>query len=130
LFNDGSDPTQPATRADCIRLATILFASTFFLAGPAGPSGTLPDIPLAQYDAEQKTAAEEFQAARKVALSGPFQTMMYSPEVMSRARHGRLPALPRGHRQHAERAGDPDHRAGVDAGLRMVGAPADRGPPR
>ena len=68
------------------RLATILFASTLFLAGPAGAQRRLPDIPPAQYDAEQKKAAEEFQAARKVALSGPFQTMMYSPEVMSRAR--------------------------------------------
>jgi 4-carboxymuconolactone decarboxylase len=68
------------------RLATILFASTLFLAGPAGAQRRLPDIPPAQYDAEQKKAAEEFQAARKVALSGPFQVMMYSPEVMSRAR--------------------------------------------
>jgi 4-carboxymuconolactone decarboxylase len=68
------------------RLATILFAGSLFLAGPAGAQQRLPGIPPAQYDAEQKKAAEEFQAARKVPLSGPFQTMMYSPEVMSRAR--------------------------------------------
>ena len=68
------------------RLATILFASTLFLAGPAGAQRRLPDIPPTQYDAEQKKAAAEFEAARKVALSGPFQVMMYSPEVMSRAR--------------------------------------------
>jgi 4-carboxymuconolactone decarboxylase len=68
------------------RLATILFASTLFFAGPAGAQRRLPDIPPAQYDAGQKKAAEEFEAARKVALSSPFQVMMYSPEVMSRAR--------------------------------------------
>lgn len=68
------------------RLGTILFASTLFLAGPAGAQQRLPNIPPAQYDAEQKKAAEEFQDARKVPLSGLFQTMMYSPEVMSRAR--------------------------------------------
>jgi 4-carboxymuconolactone decarboxylase len=68
------------------RLAIVAFASSFLLAGPAGAQSRLPDIPPAQYDADQKKAAEEFQAARKAPLSGPFQTMMYSPEVMSRAR--------------------------------------------
>ena len=68
------------------RLTVLTFASALLLIGPAGAQSRLPDIPPAQYDAEQKKAAEEFQAARKVPLSGPFQTMMYSPEVMSRAR--------------------------------------------
>ena len=68
------------------RLTAITLASALLLTAPAGAQSRLPDIPPAQYDADQKKAAEEFQAARKVALSGPFQTMMYSPEVMSRAR--------------------------------------------
>ena len=68
------------------RLTTIALASALLLAGPVVAQSRLPDIPPAQFDADQKKAAEEFQAARKVALSGPFQTMMYSPEVMSRAR--------------------------------------------
>ena len=68
------------------RLTAIALASALLLAGPAGAQSRLPDIPPAQYDADQKKAAEEFQAARKAPLSGPFQTMMYSPEVMSRAR--------------------------------------------
>ena len=68
------------------RTTTILLAGTLLLIGPAGAQQRLPDIPPSQYDADQKKAAEEFQAARKVPLSGPFQTMMYSPEVMSRAR--------------------------------------------
>ena len=71
-----------------IRTTAFLLASTFLLAvaAPAGAQQRLPEIPAAQYDAGQKKAAEEFQAARKVPLSGPFQSMMYSPEVMSRAR--------------------------------------------
>jgi 4-carboxymuconolactone decarboxylase len=69
-----------------IRTTAILLASTLLLVGPARAQQRLPDVPPAQYDADQKKAAEEFQAARKVPLSGPFQTMMYSPEVMSRAR--------------------------------------------
>lgn len=68
------------------RTTAIVLASILFLAGPGRAQDRLPDIPPAQYDADQKKAAEEFQAARKVPLSGPFQTMMYSPEVMSRAR--------------------------------------------
>lgn len=68
------------------RTTGLLLASTLLLTGPAGAQQRLPDIPPAQYDADQKKAAEEFQAARKVPLSGPFQAMMYSPEVMSRAR--------------------------------------------
>lgn len=68
------------------RTAALLLASTLLLAGPAAAQQRLPDIPPAEYNAEQKKAAEEFQAARKAPLSGPFQSMMYSPEVMSRAR--------------------------------------------
>src|SRR5471032_1773528 len=68
------------------RLTVLVLASAFILTGPTKAQSRLPDIPPAQYDADQKKAAEEFQAARKAPLSGPFQTMMYSPEVMSRAR--------------------------------------------
>jgi 4-carboxymuconolactone decarboxylase len=68
------------------RTPAILLASTLLLSGPVMAQQRLPDVPPAQYDADQKKAAEEFQAARKVPLSGPFQVMMYSPEVMSRAR--------------------------------------------
>ena len=59
---------------------------TIALAFPANAQSRLPDIPPAQYDDAQKKAAAEFDAARKAPLTGPFQTMMYSPEVMSRAR--------------------------------------------
>jgi 4-carboxymuconolactone decarboxylase len=46
----------------------------------------LPTIPPAQYTAEQKKASEEFMAARKYPVFGPFEPMMYSPDVMNQAR--------------------------------------------
>ena len=46
----------------------------------------LPTIPPAQYTEEQKQAAADFESARKVAVFGPFEPLMYSPQVMSQAR--------------------------------------------
>ena len=46
----------------------------------------LPTIPPAQYSAEQKQAAADFEAARKVPVFGPFEPLMYSPAVLSQAR--------------------------------------------
>jgi 4-carboxymuconolactone decarboxylase len=46
----------------------------------------LPTVPPAQYTAEQKRAAADFEAARKVPVFGPFEPLMHSPEVMSQAR--------------------------------------------
>jgi 4-carboxymuconolactone decarboxylase len=46
----------------------------------------LPTIPPAQYSDEQKKAAEEFLAARKAPVFGPFEPMMHSPQMMSQAR--------------------------------------------
>jgi 4-carboxymuconolactone decarboxylase len=54
--------------------------------GPALAQQRLPTIPPDQYTADQKKASEEFLAARKAPLSGPFQPMMHSPQVMSAAR--------------------------------------------
>jgi 4-carboxymuconolactone decarboxylase len=46
----------------------------------------LPTIPPLQYTEEQKQAAAEFEAARKVPVFGPFEPLMHSPKVMSQAR--------------------------------------------
>ena len=46
----------------------------------------LPDIPPSQYTDAQKQAADDFQAARKAPLTGPFLPLMHSPELMTRAR--------------------------------------------
>ena len=45
----------------------------------------LPAILLAHYGPEQKQAAAEFEAARKILVSGPFVSLMYSPQVMTQA---------------------------------------------
>ncbi len=45
----------------------------------------LPVIPPDQYNEAQKKAAEDFLAARKVPVFGPFQLLLHSPEVMSLA---------------------------------------------
>jgi 4-carboxymuconolactone decarboxylase len=65
-------------------LCGAAFALT--LALPAMAQERLPAIPPSQYDAAQQQAAADFLAARKVPVQGPFEPMMYSPEVMSRAR--------------------------------------------
>ena len=46
----------------------------------------LPTIPPSAYSAEQKQAATEFEAARKVPVFGPFEPLMYSPQLMNQAR--------------------------------------------
>lgn len=57
------------------------------LAGPAAMAESrLPTIPPDQYTEQQRKAAEDFLAARKTPVFGPFEPLMYSPEVMSLAR--------------------------------------------
>ncbi len=46
----------------------------------------LPTIPPTQYSDEQKQAADEFEKARKRQVFGPFEPLMYSPQVMNQAR--------------------------------------------
>ena len=48
--------------------------------------GRLPTIPPDQYTDEQKQAADEFMAARKAPVFGPFEPLMHSPQLMSQAR--------------------------------------------
>jgi 4-carboxymuconolactone decarboxylase len=56
------------------------------LARPVAAEPRLPAIPPDQYTEEQKKAAEEFLAARKAPVFGPFEPMMHSPAVMNLAR--------------------------------------------
>src|SRR5438105_2938251 len=65
---------------------TMLVAAAVLLAAPASAQQRLPTIPPDQYTAGQKKAAEDFLAARKTPVFGPFEPMMHSPEVMSLAR--------------------------------------------
>jgi 4-carboxymuconolactone decarboxylase len=66
--------------------AAIMVVSAMLGTGSALAQQRLPTIPPDQYTADQKKAAEEFLAARKVPVFGPFEPMMHSPEVMSLAR--------------------------------------------
>jgi 4-carboxymuconolactone decarboxylase len=65
-------------------ISSLMLAST--LATPAMAGERLPTIPPPQYTDEQKKAAEDFVAARKVPVFGPFEPLMHSPQVMSQAR--------------------------------------------
>ena len=65
---------------------TILTACFVLASFPAAAENRLPTIPPATYNAEQAKAAEEFLAARKVPVFGPFEPLMYSPSLMSIAR--------------------------------------------
>jgi 4-carboxymuconolactone decarboxylase len=46
----------------------------------------LPTIPPADYTAEQKQAVADFEAARKRPISGPFEVLLHSPQVMTVSR--------------------------------------------
>jgi 4-carboxymuconolactone decarboxylase len=66
----------------CLGLVGLLAWSV----GVAQAEERLPTVPPAQYSAEQKQAAADFEAARKVAVFGPFEPLMHSPALMSQAR--------------------------------------------
>lgn len=64
-----------------------LVASAFALSAfTAAAQARLPTIAPADYTAEQKQAAADFEASRKVPVFGPFEPLMHSPQVMSQAR--------------------------------------------
>lgn len=64
----------------------LLGALACMVSSVALAQSRLPTIPPDQYTDQQKKAAEDFLAARKVPVFGPFEPLMYSPEVMSQAR--------------------------------------------
>jgi len=67
-------------------LVAPLFAALALAGNAAHAEDRLPTIPPAQYSDEQKQAAADFLAARKVPVFGPFEPLMHSPQVMSQAR--------------------------------------------
>ena len=68
------------------RLTAFTLLGAMLITTQAFAQQRLPTIPPDQYTAEQKKASEEFMAARKAPVFGPFEPMMYSPEVMNLAR--------------------------------------------
>jgi len=69
-----------------LNIPLLVLAGIMLVEGPVLAQQRLPTIAPEQYTAEQKKAAEDFLAARKVPVFGPFEPMMHSPEVMSIAR--------------------------------------------
>jgi 4-carboxymuconolactone decarboxylase len=69
-----------------LNISCAVIAGTLLFVTPVLAEQRLPTISPDQYTAEQKKAAEDFLAARKVPVFGPFEPMMHSPEVMSIAR--------------------------------------------
>jgi 4-carboxymuconolactone decarboxylase len=65
-------------------VSSLALASAFATQVRAGER--LPTIPPAQYTEEQKKAAEDFVAARKAPVFGPFEPLMHSPQVMNQTR--------------------------------------------
>jgi len=66
------------------RTAVLALGLVYLL--PAMGEERLPTIHPEQYTEEQKKAAEEFQAARRLPVFGPFEPLMYSPQFMNQAR--------------------------------------------
>lgn len=66
-------------------LIAVLSAALVYAAA-AIAQDRLPTIAPEQYTDEQKKAAEEFKAARDRPVFGPFEPMLHSPQLMSRAR--------------------------------------------
>ncbi len=69
----------------CLCRAMLLAAIGAPLGG-AGAQERLPTIPPAAYSPEQQQAAADFAAARKHPVFGPFEPLMYSPQLMNDAR--------------------------------------------
>jgi len=70
-----------------MRHLKVVSTALLLAAGSLAHAGDrLPTIPPAQYTDEQKKAATDFEAARKVPVFGPFEPLMHSPQVMSQAR--------------------------------------------
>ena len=68
------------------RFRNALAASAAVTAAAVCAQERLPTIPPQHYSEEQKQAAADFEAARKTPVFGPFEPLMYSPQLMNDAR--------------------------------------------
>ena len=101
-------------------MAAVVALAAFGLAlQPAAAQDRMPPIPAGKLTDAQKKAIDEFKAARSADTSGPFIPLLRSPEVMSRARDGRLPAVSQRSAAAAQGARHLAHGPSVDAELRV-----------
>jgi 4-carboxymuconolactone decarboxylase len=68
------------------RIRCLVATAAAVVATVASAQQRLPTIAPSNYSVQQKQAAAEFEAARKVPVFGPFEPLMYSPQLMTRAR--------------------------------------------
>jgi 4-carboxymuconolactone decarboxylase len=68
------------------RIRRLVATAGVVVASVACAQERLPTVPPANYSAQQKQAAAEFEAARKMPVFGPFEPLMYSPLLMTQAR--------------------------------------------
>ncbi|MCJ2088305.1 carboxymuconolactone decarboxylase family protein [Methylobacterium sp. E-005] len=73
-------------RRTILALVALPLATLPLALGAARAQDRLPTIPPQDYTPEQKQAAESFAQARGKPPFGPFEPLMYSPEVMTLAR--------------------------------------------
>ena len=64
-------------------LAALTLLATFSMTHIATAQDRMPALSPDRYDADQKKAAADFLAARNVPVFGPFEPLMYSPELMT-----------------------------------------------
>jgi 4-carboxymuconolactone decarboxylase len=69
-----------------VRVAVLAALVSCFAVPALAQSPRLPAIPPASHDDAQKKAAAEFEAAMKRPPYGPFEKLMYSPELMAPVR--------------------------------------------
>jgi 4-carboxymuconolactone decarboxylase len=69
-----------------MRMRAALVALIVSIAAPLAAQDRLPPIPADRLTDAQRKAMQEFEAARKAPVSGPFWPLLRSPEVMNRAR--------------------------------------------
>jgi len=65
---------------------SIIAASLFSISLFVQAAERLPTITPDSYNSDQKQAAADFEASRKVPVFGPFEPLMHSPQMMSQAR--------------------------------------------
>ena len=74
------------TAVTTLTALTVLALSTSLGSATVHAADRLPTIDPSKYSADQQQAAEAFLAARKVPVFGPFEPLMYSPQLMTQAR--------------------------------------------
>jgi 4-carboxymuconolactone decarboxylase len=82
-FKEELMPGQISSRPSALPVCAALILGALASALPASAQERMPPVPPDTYDAAQKKAAEEFQAARKAPVSGPFSILIRIPELMT-----------------------------------------------